>query len=58
VQDFGNFNDELNAFNTIEEHISQTLLKDVYVGKYKSFTMFSTVEDVFIIEKIKHDSVY
>jgi hypothetical protein len=57
-EDLGNFNDELNAFNTIEEYIGQTFLEDVYVGKYKSFTMFSTVEDVFTIDEVYPDTVY
>lgn len=57
-EDLAHFKDELDAFNTIEEHISQLFLEDVYVGKYKSFTMFSTPEDVFSIDQVCPESVY
>ena len=57
-EDLGAFKDELDAFNTIEEHISQLFLEDIYVGKYKSFTMFSTPEDVFSIDQVCPESVY
>ena len=57
-EDLANFKDELDAFNTIEEHISQLFLEDVYVGKYDIFTPFSTPEDVFSIDQVCPESVY
>jgi len=56
--DLNIFKDDLDAFDTIEEHISQIFLDDTYEGKFKSFTLFSTPEDLFTIEQVLPESVY
>ena len=57
-EDLSYFKDELDAFYSIEEHIAQLFLEDIYDGKYKSFTIFSTSEDVFSIDQVCPESVY
>ena len=56
-KDLGEFKDEMAYCSTEEEYICELFLAD-FESKFKSFTIFSTPDDVFSIDKVNSSSIY
>ena len=55
--DLGEFKDEMAYCSTEEEYICELFLAE-FESQFKSFTIFSTPEDVFSIDKVNSSSIY
>ena len=55
--DLGKFKDDMVYCSTDEEYICKLFLEG-FCSKFKSFTIFSTPEDVFSVDKINSSSIY